>query len=327
MALDNFSELGYNTEFQSGYNPSARHDTTREAFAKYKGIDISKGMPEYMLNEYNTWRDYWNSQDESYLSAYNTAWETWYNSPEEQLKRFRGIGQNAYYTDGIGQQASSSAVPSAHQSNLENEKNGPLSRAMQILGGISDSLGSVGALYSQISGTQANIDYTQQRALGQYLDNYQQMKFLGLDDASLPPHGSLNQTLFKRGLGKNLGRKLGYIGGLNTDSDTFFHQFNEYRNNSLLQGGLNRQFINDNILPLQVEALSLQNDLKQLSLQEQTKYNNEVMPFVLDKMRAEAQMNPKVLFDDLKKEFGDNKLASYGIRFAELLYMINGLRK
>lgn len=325
MALDNFSELGYNTEFQSGYNPSARHDTTREAFAKYKGIDISKGMPEYMLNEYNTWRDYWNSQDESYLSAYNTAWETWYNSPEEQLKRYRGIGQNAFYTDGIGQQASSSAVTGAHQSQMENEKNGPLGRVMSVLGGVTDSLSQIGGLVSTIQGRQADIDLTNQKALGQFLDNAQQMRFLGMDYRHLNNEfGEHSNNALLYGYGnKRKSALFGSTSMIGYGANSLFDVYQEARNNSLIQGGLNKQFVTENILPLQVKGLELRNSLQQLDYKQQEQYYREVWPKVMQMQIGQAEFNPKALIEEFQKKYGDTLLGGIAVDTVKFIYMLH----
>ncbi|CAJ0592171.1 unnamed protein product [Cylicocyclus nassatus] len=138
---EEYSNLGYNTDYKSGYNLSAAPDTSRQRYQELQGKKATAGMSDRELNLYFAWKE---------------QQEKWYEE---------GIGNDANLSSFNNPEA---PAYNSEQGSMMNVINSVLQGTMQIA-----------SFANNLQSSEVDRELVRQKAISQGLENSKQMYLLG----------------------------------------------------------------------------------------------------------------------------------------------------
>ncbi|CAJ0592173.1 unnamed protein product [Cylicocyclus nassatus] len=148
LAAKEYSNLGYNTDYKSGYNLSAAPDTSRQRYQELQGKKATAGMSDRELNLYFAWKE---QQGEV------------------------AIGQNPFYTEGIGNDANLSSFNNP-EAPAYNSEQGSM---MNVINSVLQGTMQIASFANNLQSSEVDRELVRQKAISQGLENSKQMYLLG----------------------------------------------------------------------------------------------------------------------------------------------------
>ncbi|CAJ0592170.1 unnamed protein product [Cylicocyclus nassatus] len=140
-----------------------------------RGKKATAGMSDRELNLYFAWKEQQEKWYEGYRSWYDSNYNQHYNSEAERLKRLQAIGQNPFYTEGIGNDANLSSFNNP-EAPAYNSEQGSM---MNVINSVLQGTMQIASFANNLQSSEVDRELVRQKAISQGLENSKQMYLLG----------------------------------------------------------------------------------------------------------------------------------------------------